>query len=66
MALWENASIKANRAGLSLRDHQDAPVETSTLESDLPNRWHPRRTLGFIVLSCGLFWGCIFALTRLF
>lgn len=66
MAVWESVSVKASRAGLARRGREVASSEASTDEPDVSNRWHPRWTLGFIVLSCGLLWGSIFALTRVF
>jgi hypothetical protein len=65
MAVWGSTSTKADRTGLQLRSHGEAPTEALTVEPEVSDRWHPRWTLGFIVLSCGLLWGGIYALTRI-
>jgi hypothetical protein len=62
MAVWENASARANRTELGLRRRGMAAPEASTDDLETTNRWHPRRTLAFIVLSCLLLWGGILAL----
>jgi hypothetical protein len=63
MAVWDSASIQANRAETSpLRAQRESPqTDVSCAEPDVGNRWHPAVTLAFIVLSCGLLWGGIFA-----
>jgi hypothetical protein len=65
MAGWDSTSTKANRSGIPLRGDEEARTEASTVEPEVPNRWHPRWTLGFIVLSCGLLWGGVYALMRI-
>ena len=62
MAVWNSASIRANRAETALlRSRREPPqADASYVEPEVANRWHPAATLAFIVLSCGLLWGGIF------
>lgn len=62
MAVWDGASIQANRRETSLLRGDDEPsvAEASDVEPEVPDKWHPAATLAFIVLSCGLLWGGIF------
>ena len=62
MAVGES-SVKANRSGVARRGRSRSH-ESTTVEPEVTDRWHPRWTLGFIVLSCGLLWGGVFALIR--
>jgi hypothetical protein len=63
MAVWDSASIRANRAvpGMLRGRMQPPRVDASYVEPEVTNRWHPAATLAFIVLSCTLLWGAIFA-----
>ena len=63
MAVWDSASIQANRAETSpLRAQRESPqTDVSFAEPEVANKWRPAATLAFIVLSCALLWGGIFA-----
>mgnify|MGYP003114537849 FL=1 len=34
-------------------------LETAFAEPVVENRWSPRRTLAFLVFTCGAFWGAV-------
>lgn len=63
MAVWDSASVEANAfSPVVLRTRlQVLPAELSLTEPEIPGKWHPGTTLAFIVASCGLLWGGIFA-----
>jgi len=67
MAVWDSASIQANRAETALlySHREPSAAEASYPEPEIANKWHPATTLAFIVVSCGLLWGGIFAAFRL-
>lgn len=66
MAVWDSASIGANRAETALLHRERPHSDASPVEPDVTNRWHPAATLAFLVASCGLLWGGIFAAIALF
>ena len=63
MASSDSASVRTNSAAsTTLRSRMEPPrADASYVEPEVPNKWHPAVTLGFIVLSCVLLWGGIFA-----
>ena len=68
MAVWDSASLRTNRAETALLRSRREPSQADAfhVEPDVANKWHPGATLAFIVLSCGLLWGGIFAAFGLF
>ena len=68
MAVSHSGSMRANAAETAaLRSRGELPhSDASSPEPEVTNRWHPAATLAFIVLSCGLLWGGIFAAFALF
>jgi hypothetical protein len=63
MAVLERVSVRTNQQATLLRGRTERPsAQGSLVEPDVPNKWHPRKTLAFIVLSSGLLWGGILAL----
>ena len=67
MAFRDSASIQSNRVETSIlrAQRESSPVEASYPEPEVANKWHPATTLAFIVVSCLLLWGGIFAALRL-
>ena len=66
MAVWDSASIRANRIVPAVLPSRDAPqADESKIEPEINGKWHPAATLAFVVASCGLLWGGIFALIAL-
>ena len=68
MAFWDMASIPSNRRDASLLRTQNDPTSTgvSCPEPEVAHKWHPAATLAFIVVTCSLLWGGIFAALGLF
>jgi hypothetical protein len=64
MSAWESVSGRGTRTKPVLVHRPDHSCDAATADVDVPNKWHPRKTLVFIFLSCGLLWGGIFALAR--
>ena len=62
MAFWDSASIHSNRTGGPLlRTQTDiASTDVSYAQTEVTDKWHPRTTLAFIVVTCSLLWGGIF------
>jgi len=63
MADWDSTSLKLNRASsdtLSVPRVSHLP-ESDALEPEIEGKWRPRTTLLFIIASCALLWGGIFA-----
>ena len=66
MAVWDSASIRANRVAPGVLLSRDTPqVDESKIEPEISGKWHPAATLAFVVASCGLLWAGIFALIAL-
>ena len=63
MAVSDTGSLRANVAdSVLLRGHRAPPlVDEAIVEPEISGKWHPAKTLGFIVVSCGLLWAGIFA-----
>jgi hypothetical protein len=68
MAFWDTASIYSNRHDASLLRTQSDATSTSVSypEPEVAHKWHPGATLAFIVVTCSLLWGGIFAALSLF
>jgi hypothetical protein len=60
MAVRDNASFTANRASF-LQTAKQSPVDARYPEPEAAKKWHPAATLAFIIVSCSLLWGGIFA-----
>ena len=63
MAVWDSTSIRANRADSVLLRGKNLPQREDSVQAEpgVPTRWHPTATLAFIIVSCCLLWGGIFA-----
>ena len=60
MAVSDTGSMSAHAGDSAmLRGRRESPQ--SYAEPDVSNKWHPAATLAFIVASCALLWGGIFA-----
>jgi hypothetical protein len=64
MAIRDNHSIKLTRASLDLPRYNrvSRATEHTSVELEIRGKWHPRATLLFILISCGLSWAGIFPL----
>ena len=60
MSVRDGASFTANRASL-LHTAKQSRVDARYPEPEVGKKWHPAATLAFIVVSCSLLWGGIFA-----
>ena len=67
MAVWDSSIISTNRAAAGmLRGRTEMPrVDAPYAEPEVVNKWHPAATLAFIMVSCALLWGGIFAVIAL-
>ena len=67
MVVSDSGSIRASATDRAvLNSRREVPQsDASFVEPEVAGRWHPAATLAFIVLSCGLLWGGIFAAVRL-
>ena len=60
MSVRDSASFTPNRASL-LQSAKQSPIGARFPEPEVGKKWHPAATLAFIVVSCSLLWGGIFA-----